>query len=126
MTQKGWAIIGLGIAVGFVLFALGDRYSDNALLESIGQLRDFQGTLLIVTAIAWIVGSFCLGIIFGGKKTGGQIKDDADDAKKTDRKKNDDSDNVKKVFSEIIPDWVVILLVGGVLVFFAANFLGVV
>ena len=112
MTQKGWAIIGLGIAVGFVLFALGDRYSDNALLESIGQLKDFQGTLLIVTAIAWIVGSFCLGIIFGGEKT--------------DRKKNDDSDNVKKVFSEIIPDWVGILLVGGVLVFFAANFLGVV
>ena len=72
MTQKGRAIMLLGIAVGFVLFALGDPYSDNALLKSIGRLADLP---LTVTAFAWIVGSFYLGKIFGGKKTDGQDND---------------------------------------------------
>ena len=74
MTQKEWAIMGLAIVVGIILFALGDPSSENAILKFIGKSRDHGGDVLVLAG-TWVMGSFCLGKIFGGKKTDGQDND---------------------------------------------------
>ena len=74
MNQKEWAIMGLAIVVGIVLFALGDPYSDSALFKFIGKSKDHGGDVLVLAG-TWVMGSFCLGKIFGGKKTDGENND---------------------------------------------------
>ncbi len=66
--------MGLAIAVGLGLLALGQGYSDNAILNAINEMKQEDESLLVFV-VAWLIGSFCLGKIFGGKKTDGQNND---------------------------------------------------
>ena len=65
--------MGLAIVVGIILFTLGDPSSENAILKFIGKSRDHGGDVWCLPVL--VMGSFCLGKIFGGKKTDGQDND---------------------------------------------------
>ena len=59
--------MGLGIAVGVVLWSLADGGSEIKFFRALDYWKVIGGDSVIWAVVAWLVGSFCLGKIFGGK-----------------------------------------------------------